>query len=714
MARPLSYIADSGSAQESSPLMDWREILAIIVERVWIGILVATSVMLLFWYDTSRQVPYFRSTATLIVEAQVPQFFNFQDIMSFNTRNLEYFNTHIKAMHSRPIVAAAIEKGNLDDRREFTPGVKPGPGQTEAAMRFLNIAPVERTRMLNIVVEHPDPAIAADFANAVAHAYIQQDLDNRMSASMQAVEWLRARAEEYRVSLERGLLELQKYRESTQSVSLEEDQNIVIAKLTALNNSLTEAQTGRIQLETRWNAVKEQLDKGVPAIEAAMLVDDSTVRDAQRPLRDQQRKMESIQQRYRPGHPDYMLAVEELRNAEAQFHRVCEQAIQALRSAYELAVERERNLEKALREQEQEAFELDRKLVRYDELRRNVEADQKIYQAVIDRMKEALMSGTLPADLIRLVEEARPARTPFRPNRRQSMMRGATMGIVLGFVSIFILYYADHRFRRNEEIERKLGLRALGALPLVTEKSVRDRGLIMHLQDTGEAAESFRTLRASLLMDDAVRSGKCLMITSAHAGEGKSLVATNLAISMAQDHQRTLLIGADLRRPSLQKLFSSESHAGLADVLKGEAMWTDVLIREPVPGLDVLPSGRAPSRPAELLGSRRWPELLKEASGHYDRILLDAPPILGVSDALILLGHTDAVLFVVRYGVTHSLGARHAVNRIKDSGAPCAGVIMNGVNLRSIANYYYYRRYGGYTYGGYAAKDEPRIPVESK
>ncbi|MGD9781860.1 MAG: GumC family protein [Kiritimatiellia bacterium] len=706
------YIA--GDAESStgalSKFPDWREGVAILMERAWLGGLVAAAVFLLFFFHARRQIPYYRSTATLLVEAQIPKILNYQDILAYNTRNLEYFNTHINALHSRKMMAQALERSGLAKNPRFLPGKTPEE-QAETARGFVTVTAVEKSRMINLVVEHPDPQIASDLANALAQAYIQQDLDNRMGASMQAIDWLRERSDEYREKLEKGLSELQEYREKTQSVSLEEDQNIVIEKLKALNSALTVAQTERIQAETAWRSLQAQIDGGVSMSQIAAVLNDASVQAAFQKLQDQQRELAGLQQRYRAQHPDLQQAVELEQKLQKQFTDACGAAFHAMKSRFEMLEEREKNLQAALEDQEKAAFELDRKLVRYNELKRNIEADQEIHQAVIARMKEASISESLPTDVIRLAEEARPAQAPFRPRPGQAMARGTAFGLILGLAAIFLFYYADHRFRRNEEVERLLGIPVLATVPLIGDRTVQARGLVSHLKQTGEVAESFRTLRASLLLKEEIRNARVLMITSAGPGEGKSLISTNLAISLAQDGRRTLLVGADLRRPVLSKIFDSDPDAaGLAEVLKGKISWPEALLRQGVANLDVLCSGHIPSHPSELLGRQALAEFLRAARDRYQHVIVDAPPVLGVSDSLVLLPNADGVLFVVRYGVTHSLGASHAILKLQGSGTPCLGGIMNGVNLKSVANYYYYRRYGGYAYRHYVAQPGAAAP----
>ncbi len=717
------YISQANSGDTGSGIPDWRELVAIVIERFWFGLAAAIVVFLFVFFRLSEAVPYYRSTALLMVEPIQPRLLNYQEVIVSNVRNLEYFNTIIKTLHSREMIEHALTKSGLDKRRDFFPEIQTLSGKAVAALALLSINGIESTRLIEIIAEHPDPQIASDLANAMARSYIQQELDNRMKASMQAVDWLRDRSVEYREKLEQGILELQKYREDAQSVSLEEDQNIVIAKLKSLNAALTTAQTERIDAQSRWEAIRLRIKDLIPVDSPAKLdklemivpeLQSEVLADVLPRLRAQQQKVAMLRERYKPEHPDLMEALQQEQLLLLEFRRVFNAAVYAIRNEYDMLLAREQNLKKALQDQEQESFQLARQLVEYDDLKRNIDGDKEIYESVIARVKEASLSGSLPSEVIRLAEEARPAGSPFRPNRPRTLLNGGLLAGAAGLGVIFLLYYTDHRFRRYEEIERSLGMPVLASLPVIRGRTVRDRGMVSHEQPAGEVAEAFRTLRAIMEINPAVENAKVLLVTSAHPGEGKSLVSLNLAISYAHDNRRTLLIGADLRRPALGKVLPGDHrHQGLSDVLSGVADWKASLQPAFIPNLDVLSSGSQRERPTELLGCSRFSEILVEMRGQYDRIVIDAPPVLGISDTLVLLKQTDGVLFVVRYGVTHSMGAMQAMKRVKASGTVCVGVVMNGVDLRSMANSYYYRQYGGYAYQQYIKGASADAPSQS-
>ncbi|HKL21168.1 MAG TPA: polysaccharide biosynthesis tyrosine autokinase [Tichowtungia sp.] len=702
------YIANTNQSEETtSHLPDWREILAILIERMWIGIAVAAVVFAGFFIQLKRTVPYYRSTAVLMVDLQARPILNYQDILMHNRANLEYFNTVVKTLYSRSMLEKAVQDERLAANPDFFPNRLTVAEKAAAAQRFLTIEPVEKSRLIHVTVEHPDPQIASDLANAVARAYIQQQLENRMSASLEAIDWLQDKSEEYRNKLDEGLLALQKYREQNESVSLEEDQNIVIAKLKTLNAALTESQTELIGVRSRRNAVQEQIQKGIPLEELAVQLDDEGLTEALMHLRQQRRKVAQLQQRYKEGWPELQEAVKIEQDLTARLQEACDLAVVALERRYEALVSREEGLQEALKTQEQLSFSLARQLIRYDDLKRNIEADQEIYNAMLEKMKETSISETLPSEMIRLAEEARPAGRPFRPVPVKVLSRGLLLGVVLGLMAIFLLHYMDQRLRRDDEVERLLGVPVLTSLPFIEGESVSERGIYCHLHKTGEVPEAFRTLRTVLQVKPSLKNTQVFLITSTQPGEGKSLVATNLAICFAQDDRKTLLIGADLRRPAYKSTFNVDHMPpGLSEVLKGSASWREVINAELIPGLDILPPGRIPDRPAELIGNSVLDGVMAEIREEYDQVVIDCSPLMGISDALLMMEYADGVLFVVRQGITHRLGARHAMRRIQETDTPCIGALLNGVNLKSLSNYYYYRRYGGYEYRQYYMKPE--------
>jgi len=692
-------------SQPAGTGLNWRDYLAILIERGWIAVTAFAAVVILSVIHTQRQTPMYRSAARILVEADIPKVLNIQDVFTINTRNLEYFNTHVKALHSRSMLEAAVKATGLDRNPGFVPGAGPGVDPAGAAMRYVRIIPVPKSRMIDVVVEHPDPKIAAILANAIAEQYIAQDLDRRMNASLEALEWLREHAEEYRGKLERGLLALQEYREQTKAVSLVERQDVVVARLKAINAALTGAETERLEAQTEWQEVKILLDAGKSPGESSVVSDDPLVLKVHSELQEKQTELALLRNRYKDKHPAMERCRREAIELVSKYARVCREAAERVESRYQMALAKERSLGDALREQEQQAFDLERTLVKYNELKRNTEADRQMYDAILARMKETSVAGDMNTSNIRRVDEAKPSARPYRPARRRNLLNSIMVGALLGITLSFVVHFADDRVRKTEEIEDILGIPILAVIPNIESDDPEFRARMAHEEPRSGPSEAFRTLRANLALNPEAGNAKRMMITSAGAAEGKSLTAANLAIVFAQDGQKTLLIDADMRRPSMHKIFNVRTGAGLSEVLGGGVKWQDAVCGTGMQNLDVMVVGKMPSNPAELLGSSSMRQVLDEAGRSYDQLVLDCPPVLGVSDPLVLLRLVEGVILVAHFNKTRRHAAARALQKLRESRTPILGAVMDNVNFKRPGAYYYYYRYGHY-YHYYGDKRE--------
>lgn len=694
-----TYGEGSRAGQTSGRSLGWRDYAVILVERIWIALTVFVVVVALSLVYTQRQTPMYRAAARIMIETDLPKVLKVEDVLTFNTRSIEYFNSHVKALHSRSMAASAIEANGLDTDPRFTSEIGKGADPAAAAMRCVRIQAVPKSRMIDIIAEHPNAEIASALANGIAEAYIAKDLDRRMKASLDALIWLRQHAEEYRLKLEQGLHALQEYREATRAVSLEEKQDVVIAKLKAISARLTDAEAERVAANTQWNEVKPLLDAEKSPGEAAAIAGHEWVRQTRAKILEKESEIGLLGRRYKEKHPAIQRARSELEELETGYRRACDEAARQIESRHRMAEANVDSLEDALRRQEQQAFDLERKLVRYNELKRNAEADRQMYDAILARMKETSIAGDMQTSNIRLVDAARAASSPFKPSRRRNLINGLLVGALMGIALSFVAHFADDRLRRTEDVEEHLGLPVLAVIPNIGAGSAEERARTVHDDPRSAVSEAFRTLRASLALTPPGKSAKRIMITSAGAAEGKSLVACNLAIVYAQDSQKTLLIDADMKRPSLGKVFGVGSREGLSRVLAGGLEWEDAVLNDVMPNLDILTVGELPPNPAELLGSGRMRDMLAGMGEQYDRVVLDCPPVFGVSDPLVLLSVVDGLLFVAHFNKSRWHTASRALRKLSTGGTPILGAVMDNVDLRRPGTYYYYyHRYGSYRY----------------
>lgn len=691
--RPMR--ARSGGA---APEWHWTDYAGILLDRFWIVVTILAVVVAIGAVRVRREVPMYRCSARILIEENMTKVLSADDLFSAGSRNIETFNTHVLALSSRSMMAAALKQGGLGDNPRFVSQSLSEADKVSAALEWVQISPVPRSRLIDIIVEHSNPQLGADLANSLAQQYIAANLSLRMDASMETFGWMKRMADDYREKIDQGQVAIHEYRKNANSVSLEDNQNIVVGKLKSVSAELTTAESQRAAVEAEWNKVQAAVTAKQPLALLTSISDDPAVLATKTDLQRKQSEVAILRTRYQEQYPGMIKARNEEQELVALYDKACLDAARRVESRYKLAVENVATLRQTLKQQEQEALELDRQLVKYNQLKHAVEADQQVYDVIVARMKETKMAGEIKASNIRLVDSAEPARTPFRPQWRRAMMASVMLGLALGVALCLASYFLDDRLRRMEDVESALDARVLTVVPPVDAIRLADRARIAERDPHIAASESFRSLRAGLVLHPDWPKFRRLLITSTTSGEGKSFVASNLAIILAQDGQRTVLIDGDMRRPTTHHMFENKATGGLAGLVGGDCKLEDAMYTTPVANLSVIGAGSMPENPSELLGSQEMRRLLETLGQRFDRIVIDCPPVFGVSDPISLLPAMDAVVFVVHYGKVGRRAAARAIGRIRESRVPILGVVFNKVALRLSSGYYYYYRYHGYEY----------------
>ncbi len=560
----------------------------------------------------------------------------------------------------------------------------------------LTITPVRNSRLVDINYQSPDPAFAAHAANELAAQYMRQSLEFRRSASVKDNTWLSQQLVEQLAKVNASDAALQQYKETHNALAVDDKSNIVLQKLNTLNSQVNEARLARIDKEAVYQQITRMQGSGEPLDSAPAVLADEIVRRLKTEMADARAEQARLTaQNYGPNADQQRAQTVKIEAAKQQLDSEVRKVIGSIEAEYLTAKAKEDALEKELNDQKAEALKLDRKAMEYAGLEREADSNRKLYEDLLQRTKETSVTGDYQGTNILVVDRAEVPQAPILPQTRRDLMFAAMSGAFLGLLLAFGVEYLDSRLKSPDELKAHLGVPFLGLVPVL---DIKDR-------DTSEApmlqtavppafAEAIRGLRTSVLFSSADDGARTVLVTSTGPHEGKTVISSSLAISLAQAGQRTLVIDADMRRPRMHEALGRAQEPGLSNVLVGDTKPADALRLTSVPNLWLISAGHIPPNPAELLGSKKFDALLNALKDRYDWIVIDAPPVMPVTDASVLAHLVGGVLFVVGAEMTPRRAAAAAIEQLRSAHAKFFGAILNRVDVQRHAYFYapYFRK----------------------
>jgi succinoglycan biosynthesis transport protein ExoP len=461
---------------------------------------------------------------------------------------------------------------------------------------------------------------------------------------------------------------------------------------------VTRAKTERIQKEAVYNQVRAIQDDRTALDNVGAVLSNNFIQQQKTEIAELQKQQVQLAERLGPNHPEMLKLASGIQSAQTKLQAEVAKVVMALKNDYLASLSQEQSLMAALETQKHDALALNRKGIDYGVLQRDATSNQQIFDSLMQRTKETGISGALKNSNIRIVDPAEVPRAPSSPNIPANLLLALFGGSLLAVGSALFFEYLDNRIKSPAEIKTHLGLSFLGIIPQVTMTG-SDSSPLLNKGVKANFAEALRTVRSNMLFSVIDEGGRSVVITSTGPGEGKTIVASNLALALAQAGQRVVLVDADMRRPRVHDVFSEKQEPGLSNVLVGDVKPSEALRQSDAQGLWILPAGRIPPNPTELLGSKRFRDFVTTLTQHFDWVLIDTPPVMAVTDAPIVAHFAGGVLFVVGSEMTSRKLAQTAVEQLVNANGHMIGAVLNRADLEHNAYYYsqYYRReYGEY------------------
>jgi capsular exopolysaccharide synthesis family protein len=611
---------------------------------------------------------------------------------------------------------AEIKREWLPDWRDWLPGVTTPVAATETlsdqdrrANRIrsgLDVFGGEESEVLVIRFESADPGYAARVVNTTAQAYIDFGLESRVSSVQQATRWLGDRIEVLRKTLEESELALREFQAREGMVGSTNREQIISSKLATLSAELIRAQTRRSEAEARYQQVRSLSDESPDYEALSTVLDSELVLDAGRSKKSVDARVAELSERYGSKHPKMVAVLGEQREADRRLKTELRKAVSSLRKEFEIARAQEKHFTDEIETQQAQMRAVSGKAFELDALEKEVEANRRIYETFLERFKQAEISNDYNVSNVRVIDPAQVPVTPHRPNKQRTVLSSVLIGLVAGLLLAFFRSQLDRTFKIKEDIENVLRLPVLGMVPKMRQRPWQRVSLDSFVRDEPRTAfaEAVNDIRTAILFSKVDERPKVVLVTSAVPGEGKTALASNLALSFGQ-RGRTLLLEGDLRKGRLNKVLERQERTpGISDVVSGQCELKDAMVRFPdTDNVYVLTHGTPPPNPLELLSSRRFLRCLDSLKSSFDHIIIDGSPLLPVSDSVVLGDLADVVVLTVQSERTTHPVAREAVKRLAAARIRPNGVVLQQVDFRRLHAYHGdhagYGRY--YAYRGY-------------
>jgi polysaccharide biosynthesis transport protein len=704
------------AVERDDDVIDLRELWAMLVRRRWTVLITALIIVVAGTIYTAMQTPIYRASTTVQIERESSNIVGFDDVVAAESGNRDFYETQYELLRSRNLARRVIDQlglqpsapvasspgalgglkamlaGLLGETPDPANNTEPEPPQApNLEGRFLGsltVEPVRNSRLVRLHYHSPDPREAALVVNTLARAYVDMNLERRFDASTYAKSFLEDRIKQVRADLEDSERVFLQYTQARGIVSTEDKLGTLTDKLRAQSSAQVAAENERIRAESRYQEMLASEFDSLP-----QMLESQVIQELKQRKVSLQTERSELARLFKPDYPAMLQLASKIEEVDAEIAREVNNIRDSIKMEFQTRLREEVKLQESIAATREEILQLEESSTDFTTLKREVDTNRELYDGLLQRMKEVGVAAGIANNNISVVDAAAVPRGPYSPNIQRSIAIALVLGLFAGVGLAFLFELLDDTIKSSPDLEKLLGKPVLGVIPKVPEREVRgaEVALMAFHHPTSAFAEAYRSMRTALSFSTSEGVPKVLHVTSSGTGEGKTTTAISAAVNLCQTGANVLLIDADLRNPSLHKVFNLSNHKGLSNYLSGAAEPAEVTQATGVKGLFLMSSGPIPPNPAELLHGARMVDLASLGAKRFDFVIIDSPPLLGLADALILGDVAQATLLVVAANSTRQGAVEAALKRLRHSRANVLGAVMTKFDM-SKASY-------GYGYG---------------
>lgn len=699
--------------------VDLRAILSVLRRRFKVIFGCAIVLMSLATVKIYQLTPRYTAQASLMLEQQKLQLLDIKNVLSGGGENSEILATQVELITSPRISEKVSAKLHLENEPEFNPALRPAPGfdpvewvqnwfwtlvardsmpapsdSTPAQLTSADVAPALAGRVqasndggsliIRIRAQSENPKLAAKIANAYVDVYLNDQLEAKFDATRRASAWLN----EHLTDLK------DKVQASERAVQLFKEQNNLSQSGTTVTGQQLSELNSQMIIATADRAQKEAALREMRGSAASPLVDKLKEQEA-----DLLRRQAELSTRYKPEHPAMVNLAAQLRDVRQKIGQEQNVAYRALLDQLNVAKARETAIKSTLDNLQHSTTAQDKAQVQLGELQREAQANKALYEDFLNRFKQTSVQEDIQQPDARAVAEAKPPGGPSYPNKTLYLSVALAVSLFAGILVAIVLERLDNGFRTSDQLEKIAGIATLGMVP---QTRTRHPAQIVVDSPVAQYSEAVRSVRTALRYSHVDNPPRVVLVTSSLPSEGKTVFAASLALSVARSGSRALLIDCDLRRPEVAGVMSAPEGPGIVELFDGSATPEQIVRIDEKSGAHFISANKGTANPQDLLGSQHMRSFLEKMRNHYDLIVLDSPPVLAVSDAIILSHLVDTTMYIVRWESTPRQAVIGGIKMMRTNGGNVAGAVLSRVNTRRHASYgyadsaYYYGRNKGY------------------